>query len=89
MALKCETKTAKMESMVRAAAKAHDALAAHGFTPGDDTALQVDFEHGQWWVTCLPCGAQWSASDATGAGTVGGFDFEEVCAGDGFCEGEQ
>jgi hypothetical protein len=85
--LKCETNTPEMGSRVRVAAKAHDALESHGFTAADDAAFQVDFEHGQWWVTCLPCGAQWSVNDAEGSGTVDGFDFEEVSAGDGFCEG--
>jgi hypothetical protein len=44
----------------------------------DSTAV---FEHGQWWVTC-PSGAQFSVVDATGPGTVGGFDFEQVSEGE-------
>jgi hypothetical protein len=43
--------------------------------------LQVDFEHGQWWVTNRPTGAQWSAVDADGPETWDGFGFEQVPEG--------
>lgn len=39
--------------------------------------LQTDFEHGQWWVTHRPSGAQWSVVD-----TNFGFDFEQVTGPD-------
>jgi hypothetical protein len=39
---------------------------------------QADFEHGQWWITDLESGAQWSVVDATGGRSVDGFDFEPV-----------
>lgn len=42
--------------------------------------VQFDFEHGQWHVTCLPCGRQWSVND-----TESGFSFEEISHGDGYC----
>jgi hypothetical protein len=42
---------------------------------------QLDFEHGQWWVTCSRCGAQWSVCDAE----PGEFYFEQVTDGDGYC----
>ena len=44
--------------------------------------FSVDFEHGQHWVTCLRCGAQWSVVDTE----VGDFDFEEVTRGDETCD---
>ena len=39
---------------------------------------QYDFEHGQWWVTELGTGSQWSVAD----GAEGTFDFEQVSIGD-------
>ncbi len=44
--------------------------------------VQVNFEHGQWWVTVKPTGAQWSVHDAEGHGSVDGFGFEQVTEGD-------
>jgi hypothetical protein len=44
--------------------------------------LQVNFEHGQHWVTRLSTGAQWAADDAEGPETYGGFAFELVTPGD-------
>ena len=44
--------------------------------------FSVDFEHGQYWVTDLDSGAQWSVNDAEGPGTVDGCDFEQVTPGD-------
>lgn len=41
----------------------------------------ADFEHGQWWVTDLVSGAQWSVADASGGRSVDGFDFENVTEG--------
>lgn len=38
-------------------------------------ALQFDYEHGQWWVTNIMTGAQWSVVDAN---TPSGLDFEMV-----------
>ncbi len=71
--LKTETNTAAMEKRVRAAANA--VLGRKRF--------QVDFEHGQWWVTELGTGAQWSACDSgPGPDSHGGFCFEQVTQGD-------
>jgi len=44
--------------------------------------LAADFEHGQWWITNLDTGAQWSVVDADGGPAVDGFDFEQVTRGD-------
>lgn len=49
---------------------------------GDARRLQVDYEHGQWWVTILRSGAQYSVVDATGPGTYDDFGFELVTVGD-------
>jgi predicted cupin superfamily sugar epimerase len=44
-----------------------------------DRRLQADFEHGQWWITDLDSGAQWSVNDCTGPAC---FDFEQVTRGE-------
>jgi hypothetical protein len=44
--------------------------------------LAADFEHGQWWVTDLDSGAQWSVCDASGGVAVDGFSFERVTEGE-------
>lgn len=53
---------------------------------------QADFEHGQWWVTRLGDGAQWSVVDCRGPAAGVGFsaqtkmvdylDFEQVTEGE-------
>lgn len=43
---------------------------------GNHTRLQRDREHGQLWLTCLDCGAQWHDDDA----------LEQVSDGDGSCD---
>lgn len=43
---------------------------------GAHTRLQRDREHGQLWLTCLDCGAQWHDDDAQ----------EQVSDGDGSCD---
>lgn len=71
--LKTETNTESMEREIMSAFAA--ALPLH------KDAMPA-YEHGQWWVTCGPCGAQWSANDCE----PGAFDFEQVTEGDGWCE---
>ena len=44
--------------------------------------LAATFEHGQWWVTNLNTGAQWSVCDAKGPGSKDGFSFELVTEGE-------
>lgn len=46
--------------------------------------IQANFEHGQWWVTDLVTGAQYSVADAEGPGTVNGFVFEQVTEGEDY-----
>lgn len=70
--LKCETNTPDVDNEVREAFEASPRATHHG------TRIDTFFEHGQWFVTCLPCGAQWSVHDAT----PGDFWFEMVTAGD-------
>lgn len=43
---------------------------------------QADYEHGQWFITCLGTGRQWSVVDASGGQSIDGFDFELVSADD-------
>jgi hypothetical protein len=50
--------------------------------------INADFEHGQWWITDLRTGAQWSVDDAEGSearGVYDGFCFERVTEGDTSC----
>ncbi|MBU1621883.1 MAG: hypothetical protein KJ604_20700 [Gammaproteobacteria bacterium] len=77
--LQTETNTAAMERRVLRAA--HAILRC--------PRLQADFEHGQWWITDLRTGAQWSCVDAEGPGTVNGLDFEQVTEGDEETEGDE
>lgn len=49
---------------------------------GRDRRIQIDLEHGQWWVTRLDDGAQWSVVEASGPGSWDGFAFELVTQGD-------
>jgi hypothetical protein len=73
-ALLTETNTPEVEAAVLAAA---ELALRNGLCGG----FGADFEHGQWWVTCLECGRQWSVVDCD----PGDFDFEEVSEGDGYC----
>jgi len=51
-----------------------------GFDLDKHENVQTFFEHDQWHVQCLPCGAQWSVSDG-----LDGFDFELISDGDDSC----
>lgn len=77
MALKTETNTPEMEERVLEAFLVSDACGEH-----TREEVQVDFEHGQWWITVKPTGAQWSVNDAEGHGSIDGFSFEQVTEGD-------
>ncbi len=67
-ALKTEINSTEMEGRVCAA-----------FTERYGSArIHADFEHGQWWITNLDSGAQWSVVDADGGPAIDGFDFERV-----------
>lgn len=80
MALKTETDTLEMAERVL------DAATAVLHPQHDMEDLCAPFEHGQHWIICLACGAQWSVVDAVGGESVDGFDFERVSEGDGSCE---
>ena len=69
--LKTEIDTPKMQSRIERAwnASAYSRI---------DMRYQFDFEHGQWWVTELESGRQWSVVDAEGGQSIDGFDFERV-----------
>lgn len=70
--LKTEQNTQAMHKRVRSAASKHFGR----------KRFSADFEHGQWWITILGSGAQYSVVDADGPGTVDGFDFEQVTEGE-------
>lgn len=72
MGLQTETNTPAMERRVLRAARV---LLGH-------RRWAADFEHGQWWLTNLDTGAQWSVVDAEGAHTHDGFAFEQVTRGE-------
>jgi hypothetical protein len=70
--LNTETPTPAMERRVLREARPRLGMARR---------LSADFEHGQWWITDLDSGAQWSVVDCLGpAGDY--FDFERVTEGD-------
>ena len=72
--LRCETNTPDVESAILAAFIASDDAASRDATDKD---VSADFEHGQWFVTHLPSGAQWSVSDLNDDD----FCFEQVSQG--------
>lgn len=43
---------------------------------------QADFEHGQWWITNLTTGAQWSVVDCETVDGTPYLDFEQVTQGE-------
>ena len=85
----CITDTQEARDIILTHAQEDDGLSIHGRT----MRLQVDFEHGQNFATCLDCGAQWSVHDVgdqdydpdSGEEYAGPFDFEEVSHGDEYC----
>lgn len=48
--------------------------------------IQRHWEHDQEWATCIECGAQWSVVEAIDESGRDYEDFEEVSAGDGYCD---
>ncbi len=73
--LKTETNTPAMLERIMIAFAASDYVSQTG------GFFDVDFEHGQWWITGEN-GAQWSVMDAEGGPAIDGFDFERVSEGD-------
>ena len=69
--LRCETNTRAMRDEVYTAAM-------QDLNVSD---IQVDFEHGQWFVTQLSTGAQWSVHDAESNGNEY-FEFDQISEGD-------
>lgn len=72
--LMTETHTKLMEKRVLRAARFR-------LGQGRKRRFQADFEHGQWWVTDLDSGAQWSVVDCQRDG-IDYLDFEEVTRGE-------
>lgn len=54
------------------------AFVAIGPEPCNGASVETVYEHGQWWIMCCACGAQYSVHDAE----PGDFSFEEVTHGD-------
>ena len=73
MSLKTERNTQAIDRRIRACARDMQIGSGH---------YETDFEHGQWWITDLRTGAQWSVVDAEGGRSVDGFDFEQVTYGE-------
>jgi len=78
---------ARLDDEVKAVIEWHLAEFGEDADPDSDDGLVADFEHGQWFVTHTPTGAQWSANDL-GAGfdnrtaSFTGLCFERVSQGD-------
>jgi hypothetical protein len=77
--LKCETNTPQVENEIMLAANEE----ISGIKPIHKELTTV-FEHGQWWVQCVICGAAWSVVDCQTDGDDA-IGFEQVSEGDGFC----
>lgn len=76
--LKVEQNTPDMaERIIRAFDVSPEGLGEH-----EHCEAEAVFEHGQWYVNDKTCGAQWSANDASGPGSVDGFSFEQISEGD-------
>jgi hypothetical protein len=71
--LNTETNTPAMEARILRAVNTQLVNPARSYVE-----FSAVFEHGQWWITHLPSGAQWSVCDASGPN---GFDFEQVTLG--------
>lgn len=74
--LMTETNTPAMERRVLRAARWRLGAAR-------SLRYQADFEHGQWWVTELGTGAQYSVVDCQTKDGVVYLDFEQVSRGEG------
>lgn len=48
---------------------------------GNRVRMQANFEHGQWWLTLVDSGRQYSVVDAEGGNSINGLDFELVSEG--------
>lgn len=72
--LMTETNTPAMEKKVYRAAKERLGL--------DRRHCSAHFEHGQWWLTNIKTGAQWSVCDWQTPGGLKYLDFEQVTGGE-------
>ena len=82
--LKTETNTHSMERRIRSVFRNSEQgyrFGLHGESRlklARHRRVSADFEHGQWWITDLDTGSQWSVCDCE----PGGFCFEQVSQGD-------
>ena len=74
--------TDTLRSTINSPEVEQDILWAAAQRLGRTRRLEADYEHGQWWITDLDSGRQWSVVDAEGGPAVDGFDFELVSDGD-------
>jgi hypothetical protein len=79
--LKTETNTPTMGARIESAFR-KSTLRLRSYLSGERAVphrrrINADFEHGQWWITDLDTGAQWSVHDTNGKG----FCFEQVSQG--------
>jgi hypothetical protein len=74
--LRTETNTPETEADIR-----REAMDETGLDLDRDD-IQTDFEHGQWWVTQLSTGAQWSVVDVLTRAGEEVFGFEQVSEGE-------
>lgn len=82
--LKTERNTQATERAVLAAAREAKRDSLAGRTPSlwnHGPHFTATFEHGQWWIECQTCNAQFSVVDSE-PGYGQGFDFEEISTGD-------
>lgn len=73
MHLRSESNTKQIEREILADAEAGEPLG---------NRLVADFEHGQWWLTDLDTGAQWSVVDCETPDGREYFGFEQVTEGE-------
>lgn len=66
----------------------HDAIdIAAEFQEGEhgEHVPTANFDHNQWYIICLDCGASWSVNDAETQEGEEYFSFEQIDEGDGYC----
>jgi hypothetical protein len=78
--LRSETNTLEVKEDIRADFEGSEFYRGDADDGAHD--YDYDFEHGQWFVTELRTGRQWSVVDCETALGEEYFDFEEVSCGD-------
>ena len=47
--------------------------------------IEVQWDRGQWFIHCFPCGAMWSVEACVEPAAIDGFYFEIMCEGNHYC----